>query len=497
MTFDQLLAALREIAQGHGVTLYLVGGCVRDGLQGRPLADLDVAVQGDALAYARAVASRLGGTYVPLGERHHTARVVFAEGVVRQVDCAAIAGSIQEDLARRDFTINAMAAPLDAFRGDWALSPIIDPFGGHRDLAERVVRMVSAQSLEDDPLRLLRGVRLAAELGFELEVDTWKAIQERAPLLTQCAGERLREELCRILEVERAVRWVEELDGLGLLAGLFPELLIGKGVTQPKEHYWDVFNHEVETVAAIEALLQPRLVPMLGDRAYLATVAQCAPSHPGLEAYLQESVGGLPRTTVLKLAALFHDVAKPQTKAVQPDGRIRFFGHSEQGADMVRDALGRLRFSTREIESVAAMVEYHLRPGQWSGVTPSSRALYRYFRDVGSVAVDTILLNLADHLAARGPKLNLERWRQHVAVAQHALAYYFERRGETVTPRLVTGHDLMEAFGLAPGPMLGKLLAEIEEARVLEQIVTKADALKLAKQILEERETVASPSRRN
>ncbi len=486
MTFDQLLAALRAAAPGQESTLYLVGGCVRDGLVGRPLVDVDIAVEGDALACARAVAAHTSATYVPLREQHHTGRVVFAQGPILHADFTEAVGGIHADLARRDFTIDALAVALSGFSGDWNAATILDHHNGRLDLEAGLVRMVSPQALEEDPIRLLRGVRIGAELGYTIEPATYAAIQERAPLVAQCAGERVREELCRILALSGAALWVEQLDALGLLAAIFPELTVGKGVSQPKEHYWDVFRHEVETLAAIEVLLQPDLISRLGDRAYLQAAVAHRPHHDELDAYLQEPVGNLPRPTILKLAALFHDVAKPQTKALQPDGRTRFLGHAEQGADTMRATLGRLHFSSKEIAAVAGMVHYHLRPGQWSDTTPSPKALYRYFRDVAPVAVDTILLNLADHLAARGPQLHLGRWQQHVAVAQDALTYYFERQEQKAAPRLITGYELMDWFQLTPGPMIGALLTQIDEAHALGQLSTKEDVLDYTEQILED-----------
>ncbi len=483
MSLIDLLTALRA-AQGPEVTVYLVGGCVRDGLEGRPIVDLDLAVVGDALRYAHTLAEQLDGTYVPLGERHSTARVVLPSGDVRQIDCTGAPNGIDADLALRDFTVDAMAVELNGFDGDWTAAAIIDPFDGRRDLSAKVLRMVSPQAFADDPLRLLRGIRLAAELGLELEPATQAAIGEHASLITDCAGERIREELVRILAVDGAVTSLELMDHLGLLAALLPELMVGKGVAQPKEHYWDVFSHQIEAVAAIEGMVGVATERSLRERVYQHAAVALRPTHPGLDAYLQETVGTLPRIVVLKLAALLHDVAKPQTKTIQPDGRIRFFGHSEQGADIVRLVLSRLRFSAKEIEAIATMVEHHLRPGQWSDIEPSPRAMHRYFRDVGSVAIDTVLLNLADHLAARGPTLNLARWSQHIAVSQRAMEYYFDQQERAVEPRLITGNDLMESLALQPGPIVGKLLVEIEEARAIGQVATKDDALRLAKQVL-------------
>ena len=430
---------------------------------------------------------------MPLGRRRGMGRVVLAGGLADlvHIDCSPVQGSIQQDLTRRDFTIDALAVPLASFDGDWARAALIDPHGGEADLKAGLIRMVSPEVLEADPLRLLRAVRLMAELGLRIEAATAAAIKERAPVLATSAPERLREELCRILAAEGAATWLEALDQLDLLEALLPGLEESKGVGQPKEHYWDVFAHQLETVAAVEALVERKVSPKLGNRRYLMAVVECSPWHPALEGYfLRGAPGSVGRGTLLKLAALLHDVAKPATKTIEPDGRMRFFGHSELGAHMAEAMLTRLRFSNQEVRAVARMVTHHLRPGQWSATPPTERALSRYFRDLGDTALDTIFLSLGDHLAARGPALEIEDWRRHVEVVDQVLGYYLEQRERVAAPRLVTGHDLMEAFGLEPGPHIGRLLAGVEEAFAAGAVQSKEDALALVAQDLHRGRTV-------
>ncbi|HLE79854.1 MAG TPA: HD domain-containing protein, partial [Dehalococcoidia bacterium] len=261
----------------------------------------------------------------------------------------------------------------------------------------------------------------------------------------------------------------------------------GKGVLQPKEHHWDVFRHQVETVAAVEALVERRIPRGLAvpQRTYLKAGAESGPWHPALEGYFQGQIGNLTRKTLLKLTALLHDVAKPATKTFEASGRMRFFGHAEIGAEVAGKILARLRFSNRETEAVTRMVANHLRPGQWSdGSVPTPRAVHRYFRDLGEVAIDNIFLNMADHLAARGPELDPLHWQQHVGVADQVLAQHFQQQERTVSPRLATGNDLMTAFSLKPGPQVGWLLVEIEEAQASGEVATKEEALALAQRCL-------------
>jgi poly(A) polymerase len=184
----------------------------------------------------------------------------------------------------------------------------------------------------------------------------------------------------------------------------------------------------------------------------------------------------------LKLAALFHDVAKPQTKSLEANGRTRFFGHSEQGAEVATNRLGQLRVSANGIEMVATMVEHHLRPtGMKNGSDwPTNRAIYRYFRDVGEVAVDTLYLSLADYLAALGPNLVHEDWLDHARMVGHILHVGTSEPVSPTTTRLITGKDLMTHFNIQPGPEIGAVLERVEEARAAGEIETKEQALEMA-----------------
>lgn len=482
MQLNDVLARLGALDVGPSPSLYLVGGTVRDGLLGRPLADIDLALAGDARAFGQEAALALGGTYVPLGERFGGCRVVLHDGVAGlHIDLVSFDGDIETDLRRRDFTVNALAVSARGFDGDWAAARVIDPTGGLADLNACVLRMVAPQVLDDDPLRLLRAVRFVAELDFTLDPATVTAVRDRAGTLASVATERVRAELCRVLTADGAVRWIELLDDLGLLDVLLPELTLGRGVQQPREHHWDVFTHQVETVATAEVLTTGTLSPRLGDRPYLLPALETRPQHPRLAGYFDQRLGEQPRATLVKLAALLHDVGKPATKTIEPSGRMRFFGHPELGASMVEERLKHLRFSQVETSAVCAMVGQHMRPAQWrdSG-PPTQKALYKFFRDLGEVAIDTIFLNLADHLGARGPDLLRDHWDAHVAWAEQVITWHYEQVRRVGVPRPVTGEDVMQAFGLRPGKLVGELLTAIDEARAAGTVANRDEALALA-----------------
>jgi tRNA nucleotidyltransferase/poly(A) polymerase len=480
---DSITPQLRSLfAALHAVVpdAYAVGGAPRDLLLGRAPLDLDIVTQGDPKASAERMAHALGASMFALdAERGHYRLTLTEPAPLREIDVSQ-AADLESDLARRDFTIDAMAAPVLA---GGSLGDLIDPTHGLADVESRTLRMVGRRALSDDPLRLLRAVRLAVELDLEIEPETEEAIRASAYLVTQAAGERQREEIVRILATPRAAPGIRLLDALGLLGELMPELTAERGVGQPFEHhYWDVFDHSVEALAALDLMLSP-----ITDRSrWLAPVFRDVLSGFDLDAYLDGPVGGHSRRVLLKLAGLLHDVSKPETKSEQPDGRIRFLGHPEQGAAKAETICGRLRFGSRETRFVSLLVEEHLRPTQLSqgDALPSKRALYRFFRDLGDAAPACLILSLADAAAARGPRLEKDRWAGHVAYVRWVLDNgLLPAEAAARQPRLVNGETLMAALGIDPGPELGRLLAAIDEAHAVGEVSTQEEALALARSL--------------
>ena len=494
-----MINQLLEFFGSRETPVYLVGGYVRDWLLSRPPdRDIDLAVGGDALAIAALLAPHLGGSLVPLSPSRGSVRIVIKtashkasepnsevdpeqprsddEGLPWTVDLTGYSGSIEEELGRRDFTINSMALPLAEWDDREAL---LDPLGGQADLARKQIRALGTGIFESDPGRLLRAMRLSSQLRFRLEPETVRLVASNAHRLSDVSADRVRDEFLRIMSLNGAKGQLEAMDRLGLLGLIIPELEATKGVDQPRMHYWDVWGHTLHAVETAELVTQGH---------QNSSIYFCVPWCPESAAYFNQTVtNGHNRRTVLKLAALFHDIAKPQTKTVDATGRTRFFGHSEQGAETAARRLRQLRVSSRGIAMVSRMVEEHLRPtnmmqGQeW----PSNRAIYRFFRDVGEVATDTIYLCLADYLAAKGPELSHPEWLDHARMMAHILHVGAREPVSPTTVRLVTGRDLMERLGLDPGPRIGSLLEAIEEARAAGEIESAEQALELAAQTLQ------------
>ena len=505
-------AILNQIAQFFSTRFpageagaYLVGGFLRDSLLRGEIADfrsasgsrdMDIAVPPTVVSVeelGREVAARLGGVCQP----HNLTRDVYqvivpppegegSDGGPLVVDLARYESGINEDMDRRDFTANAMALSLDhpALLNDdldewpvpaaeWA-NDLVDPFGGRQDVYRKQIRTVNDEVFRLDPGRLLRGARLAGQLQFMLAPETARQIRRDAPRLEKTAPERVRDEFMTILAGEGARGQLEVLDRLDLLCRIIPELALTKGVEQPSAHYWDVWNHNLHTVEYAELITRGH---------QNSAIYSLTPWNEEAAAYFAEEVGdGFNRRTVLKLAGLLHDIAKPQTKGPDKTGRICFLGHSELGAEMVTERLTQLRFSARIVSMVARMVEHHLRPSQLrhGDEEPTPRAVHRYYRDVNDVAIDTVYLAMADYLAAKGPEVVADRWANHARMLGNLLDAGREQAPAEGARRLLTGHDLMQHLNLPPGPQIGRLLEQIDEARAAGEISTREEALALA-----------------
>ncbi len=476
---SSILAAVSNFLTEQDIKSYLVGGFVRDVLLKRDTADIDIVLAADAVEIAPQIADALGGKFILLDKVNRVGRVVVVDkeapsGGRWQLDFSTFQDSIEQDLGRRDFTIDSIAVDLGELAKDDADVRLIDPFDGWADLQQGVIRTVSETAFQSDAARLLRAVRLAAELGFGLDSQTEVLIQRNCHLIADVAGERLREELLRLLAVPQPQRFLSYLDDLGLVEALFPELAQAKGVEQPKEHFWDVFDHSIQTVIAVDFLLHQGSWEYANDEVLaIAPWSEVLSQH-----FTQEVSSGSTRRSLLKLAALLHDVAKPETKAVGEDGRTHFLGHAKLGAAVAVDILEKLRFSSKEVKIVEVVIKYHLRPGQLShNELPTQRAIYRYFRDTADGGIDTLFLSLADHLATRGPQLNLAGWQEHTQMVEYILGQHFEQERLVIPPKLVDGHDLIHIFGLSPGPKIGEALEAVREAQASGEVATREEAL--------------------
>ncbi len=412
-SLDPVLARLAASFAAAGYQLYLVGGAVRDQLLGRPSPDLDLTTDAVPAAVRRLARDVQPDAVHGIGEKFGTIGLVFAG---RNIEITTFRGeqyergsrkpqvqygvSLAEDLARRDFTINAMARDL-------RMGEIVDPYGGRADLHAGLIRAVGTprERFAEDPLRLLRAVRLAAQLGFGLHRETLEAIRTQAPLLRTISRERVADELNKILLSPRPAFGIRLAVTLGLMRYLIPEVLTLSGVSQRPMHHKDVFEH---TLGVLE---------------------------------------NTPPDLLLRWAALLHDIAKPQTKSVR-DGQVHFFGHDEVGARMARRILNGLRFEQGFIRRVTKLIRMHLRVNSYSS-TWTDGAVRRLVREAGEELAPLVALSRADVTSYREERVRAAAQRADEFERRCAELQAAEDIAQMSSP--LDGHDLMTLFGRGPG----------------------------------------------
>ncbi len=454
-----VVAAMRQaLPDAEGI--WIVGGAVRDAALGQEVADLDLAVAGDPGVVARTIGAELGEHAFELSAEFGTWRVV-AGPRGWQIDVTALrGGGIEADLAARDFTIGAVAVPLGA-------AEPVDPFAGLTDLAERRLRAVSEESFTADPLRLLRAARLAAQLDLEIDAATAALARAAAAHAAEPAGERQLTELRQLLGGPDPLRGLRLLDELGLTAVVLPELEALRGVEQGPNHHLDVYDH---TIAVLEHTLEVErdLERFAGDRAAEVAEMLCEPL-----------ADEMTRRTALRFGALFHDIAKPATKA-ERDGFVGFRGHDQVGAEVIAGICKRLRASRRLTQHLQGLALHHLRLGFLIPEMPlPPRRVHAYLRATEPVIVNVTLLTVADRLSARGvgPIASPEMVSAHLTLAREMIAAGLDWRREGPPPPLLRGDEIAAALGIEPGPELGSAVAELEAAQYAGEVTDRAGAL--------------------
>lgn len=463
----QVISKVLSFIADQNIDAYFVGGLVRDELLGRDVKrDIDLAIDGDAIELARAFADAHGGAFYPMDEEHNVARVMLGE---TYVDFAQLRGGIRGDLSSRDFTINAMARLLGS-------NELVDPFHGERDLRDKRIRVVSDDAFKNDPVRLLRAVRIAGELEFTIDPHTQELIRRDANLLAFASTERARDELCKILALPNLTRWVRLADSLGLVAVLIPELGALKTTTQSEPHVFNVFDHTMRVLDELDAIQSSRYDEVADKKAITET-----------QSHFSEQISSdHSRSIILRLATLLHDIGKPVTRSVDNSGAVHFYEHELRGAEIAGAIMRRLRFSNDEVELGNKIVLHHLRPSLLADEPKvTNRAIYRYFRDAGDAGIDVCVLALADR---RGTYV-AETKDKHDSHLRAILAllidrYYASPQTVVAPPSLIDGRELMKELGLAPGRDVGELLEAIREAQADDQVKTRDEALAYARQEL-------------
>lgn len=456
--------ALARRALGARDDVWIVGGAVRDAALQRSVEDVDLAAR-DPEETARRIAAEGRAHRFQLSADFGTWRLVAADRSW-QVDVTGLRGeTIEEDLGARDFTIGAVAVPLSG-------GPPVDPHGGLADLERGLLRAVGPASFMDDPLRLLRAARLAANLGLTIDDETLALARAAAGRAGEPAGERQLAELGRLVGGPDPLRGIALLEELGIGAAVLPELEALRGVEQGPNHHLDVFGH---TLAVLEHTLEVEsdLERFAGDRA------------GEVRALLDEPLADeMTRGTALRFGALLHDAGKPATRE-QREGFVTFIGHDRTGAETVRRVCARLRTSRRLSRHLEALTLHHLRLGFMVREMPlPARRVHEYLRATEPVSVDVTLLTVADRLSARGsgPIASEEMVGAHLRLAREMIAAALDWRRDGPPPPLLRGDELVEELDVTAGPELGELLADLEAAQYAGEVETREQALRYVRQ---------------
>jgi len=414
---------------------------------------------------------------VPMDEEEDVARVVWQEVCVDFSSFREGAKTIEEDLLKRDFTINNMAVLFPTQIPDtWdnIESPeILDPAGGQEDLQDKIIRSTSPAVFVSDPLRLLRAYRFMATFGFTIEPFTIKQIEEHVHLLYLASEERIAYELDSIMTVPESITTIEAMHENGVLEELMPELYRGVGVKQPSSHHLDVFEHGI---AALKHMETVQIDP-----------GKYFPGHGELlSAYLQEGR----RKILLKWAALFHDLGKPETHEIREDrdGRITFYNHDKEGARIFDIIADRFKWGRDDRDFVSQFISVHMWPfhlnnaRKKTGLTP--KAYLRLIKAVREEFPGLFILAMADSLAGSGTGKPPGMEEDMAGLFHEVETIYRQTIQPALAKRLLTGNDLIAVFGLEPGPKFREIFDSLESAQVEREVQDRDQALDWVKNYL-------------
>ncbi len=477
--------AIRQVLPRH-IPIFLVGGAVRDALAGRRLEDLDFVLPEQALKTARSVANALRGDFYVLdGEREIGRVIIDKEQGGRQILDFALQRSpnLEGDLNGRDFTINAMAIDINA--PTW----LIDPLGGSRDLYDKVLRVCSASSIRDDPVRILRAIRMATLFQLRIQPDTLLQIRQAVDQLSQVSAERIRDEIYRLLETPGCATAIRALDMLGAIKIIFPELEALKHIHSTVKSEKSKWEHTLEVLNRLEnllAVLSPQPDQETGSNLMMGLVAlKLGRYRIQINAHLNIYLTpGRSAKQTLFLATLFHQLGEGGLFAEDALDKQRFI---HEGIMSVNSRLQALCLSNQEVDrAIKTIANYSLsKLPSHPETLPTRRDIYRYFDRAGEAGIDAGLLFLADRLAVGGLDLSAEVFTHQLSVIRALFEAWWEYKDTMVSPiLLVNGNDLMETLNLLPGPLVGKILSVIKEAQAAGEVNSRDEAFSLARSLI-------------
>jgi len=447
--------------------VYLIGGFVRDMVLGLPSFDLDfIVVDKSTNTLGEELAERFHGNYFVLDETTKTTRFVLKDEESQNYtfDFTPVStADLEKDFERRDFTINTIAIDLkesDCF---------IDKFDGIKDLKEKKIKAVKLKNLLDDPLRFLRAFRFGALLGAEINSEIITFIKSNLNSFDDSVSvERISTELWKIFDCDNSFKYIKQISESGLLEKILPELTPMRKVTPNSHHHLWLYDHSLELIKTFEENFH-KIPGWAKEELNKPFTNALSPT----------------KKSLAKLGALLHDVGKPSTweiKKVNEEEKHTFYGHDKTGAEITKNTSERLKFSNLITETLSKLVRYHLRPFQLSqGNEPiTERALYRFFRDLGSDTPLLLMLAMADLYATVGPKITKEDLKNGEKLLLSLFDEYkkYENREieKAKKPKLLDGNEIMKLTGLPASKALGDLIKELDELIAVGEIKTKEEA---------------------
>ncbi|MBN1536807.1 MAG: CCA tRNA nucleotidyltransferase [Anaerolineales bacterium] len=463
----------------HNIPIYLVGGAIRDALIGRRVEDLDFVLPTQALKTARRLANALSSDFYVLDDEREIGRVIISkEQGGRQILDFALQRheNLEGDLTARDFTINAMAIDINNPQ------QVIDPLGGGHDLHARILRTCSAASISDDPVRILRAIRMATLFQLRIHPDTLRQIRQGVEKICLVSTERIRDEIYRILDTPGCASSIRVLDSLGVLKVLFPELETLKNESTLHDDRKDQWEYTLDVLNRMEVLLStlaPQPDPESGNNLMLGLVAlKLGRYRKLLNTHLRKELtpSRSARQTLL-FSVLFHRYHESKSRVGEAlDGPYS----THKRSAIIKSRMQSLCLGNVEIDRMMKIMTNYSLPqlGNDHGAMPTRREIYRYFKATGESGIDAGLLYLVNKMAMGGLDLTADQFVHALSIVRALYEAWWEKFNEVISPTpWVNGNEIMESFQLAPGPLLGKILSDVQEAQAAGEVNSKEEAL--------------------
>ena len=454
---DEIINLIKKYSQNANI--YLVGGAVRDFYSGDKNFDKDLIVDKiNPKKFAKNLAEKIDATFISLDEENKIYRLI-SQDKLNCIDIAGILGeNLEDDLKRRDLTINSIAVNLKTYK-------IIDFNNGIKDLKEKKIRHISEQNFIDDPLRLLRIYRFQSLLGFEIDKKLSEIVKTHAPKIKSSSVERVNYEFLKLFSGKFSDPALKNMNKTGLLAEILPIMQEVKKVPSNLHHHLDLFNHSIEVVKQIQLIYEK--------------------SSKEIKEHLEKiDFGGETRLTHLKFAGFLHDIGKPQTWTIEKTTqRHRFIKHDDIGSKMSIELLKKLKFSKKQIDYISKLIKNHIYPSHVvSAPEVNDKTYMRFIRKMGNDVIDIIILAMSDRLSARGVAITDEIVKNNLDNLQALLNFYIEVK-DTIKPlpKLLSGNEIMEMLNIKPSRELGEIINALKEAQLSGEILTKKEAVKFVK----------------